>query len=77
MKLKIIKYSSGKIGLEIIGETDFETKTLDAHWDKLKPSRGKGESILDDTYTSKEIVNLVNGRYGAEAFAKKVAERSK
>ena len=33
---------------------------------------GTGKS-LDDTYTAKEIANLVQGQFGAEAFAKKLS----
>lgn len=59
MKLDIIKYASGKIGLEIIGETDFETKIIDAHWDNMEPSRGKGNSVLDSGRIMGFFLNLI------------------
>lgn len=59
MKLEIIKYASGEIGLEIIGETDFETKVLDTHWDNIKPTRGNGQSVLDSGYVMGFFLHLI------------------
>lgn len=60
MRLEIVKYTSGAIGLEIVGETVFETKVLDAHWDGIKPSRGKGESVAEGGYTMGFFLNLID-----------------
>ena len=59
MKLGIIQLEHGNIQLEIIGETEFETKVLQANWEHCELSRGNGNSVLDNGYNTGFYIDLL------------------